>query len=173
MNASAGQPGRFIRFTSGRLLFWFVPLAIVGCLSLLLDPQSWRDAPPRAYGMFGGGVLIILFLLLVAPRRLYLHRTPEGLTIQYLTGRRHYSWGEVRNFRVADGPTVDYLRAGRRIVFDLEERSPRRTAPVRTVARLTGFDVSFPDVFEIGGEELISVLNAWQRIYLLAEPDAR
>ena len=165
MISSARQADLIIRFQGAKLLLIFAPLAALVALSVVVNPESWRDAPLWVYGVFGGLALFLVFACLVMPRRHYLHLTSGGLAIQYLTSRRQYAWHEVRSFRVAQGPAVAYLPTGRRIVFDLADDSPHRTPLVRVAAHVNGYDGSILDTFGIGAEELARVLNEWQQCY--------
>jgi len=170
MSASRRPTDRVIRFDGRKLLLLFAPLAALVGLSLLVNAESWRHAPVWVYLVFGGLGLFLGFSWLVLARWHLLHLTPQGLTIQYLTSCRCYSWDEVRNFRVTDGPSINHLPTGRRVVFDLSDDSARRTTAVRLVAGLNGYDVSIMACFGIGAEELAEVLNAWQRQYGHGKP---
>ena len=108
---------------------------------MFLNPESWREAT-WTWWFFGGLALLVLCGCVLLPRRYFLRLTPEGLLIQYLTGQRHYSWDEVRHFRISEGPTVNHMPTGRKVVFDLTDDSPRRTALVRATAGINGYDVS-------------------------------
>jgi hypothetical protein len=116
--------------------------------------------------------LFLVVACLVLPRRYFVQLTPEGLTLQYLTSCRRYSWAEVRNFRVAEGATVNSLPMGRKVVFDLAPRSRQRTTIVRVAAGINRYDVSILATFTISAEELATVLNEWQQLYGQAEPTA-
>ncbi len=169
MNPPAVQPEQFIRFSCAKLLLIFVPLAILVGISLLVNPQSWANAPAWVYWVFGGVVMFLCCACLILPRRYFLHLTAEGLTIQYPMNRRHYSWDEVRDFRIAVGPTVKGSPTGRRVVFDLADDSPQRTTLLRTVAAINGYDVSIMATFTMSADELVEVLNEWQQRYGKAE----
>jgi hypothetical protein len=170
MNASHRQPERIIRFASWKLLLPFVPLAILVGISYLVNAEAWHNASVWVYLVFGGIVLFLCFGCLVLPRRHLLHLTPEGLTIQYLMSQRRYSWSEVRNVRVIEGPTVNSMPTGRRVVFDLAEDSAQRTNATRLFAGINGYDVSIMAWFDIDAEELAEVLTEWQQDYASGKP---
>ena len=165
MTLPRGQPERFFRFDYRKLPILFLPLAALIGLSVLVNADAWRNAPLSVYAAFGGVGLFLVLGSIIMPQRLFLHLTPEGLTIHYLTSRRHYSWDEAQNFRVTEGPYVRLLSTGRRIVFDLAEGSAQRTTAVRMVASINGYDVSIMDWFNVGAEKLARELNAWQQRY--------
>jgi hypothetical protein len=165
MNTSGRQTERIIRFDRRKLLLLFAPLAVLVGLSFLVGAESWRNAPVWVYLVFGGLGLFLGFSCLVLPRQHFLYLTPQGLTIQYLTSRHHYSWHEVRNFRVTEGPSINHLPTGRRVVFEISEDSAQRTTAVRLVAGINGYDASIMAWFNISAEDLADVLNEWQRHY--------
>jgi hypothetical protein len=163
MNTVDRQSEQVIRFSSLKLLLLFVPLALLVALSVYINPESWETAPAWVYWVFGVLGLFLVFGCIVMPWRYYLRMAPDGLTIQYPMTQRHNSWDEVRNFRVGGGPSVRGMSTGRRIVFDLAEDSPQRTALVKMAAVVNGYDVSVLALFGIGAGDLAGLLNEWQQ----------
>jgi hypothetical protein len=169
MNDSPTQPEQFIRFSCVKLLLLFAPLAVLVGISLLVNPESWRTASDWVYWVFGGVIVLVCCGCLILPRRYFLHLNSDGLSIQYLTGRRRYSWDEVHNFRVGGGPTVNGMPTGRRVVFDLAENSPQRTTLVEAAAAINGYEVSIFASFGISADDLAELLNEWQQRYATGE----
>ena len=156
---------RFIRFNGAKLLLLFAPLACLVVVSMLVDFEPWRHGPLWVDLAFAGVVLFLVIACLVFPRRLFVHLTPEGLTVQYLANRRSFSWDEISNFRVVEGPKIYHMPTGRRVVFDLAEDSPHWSTALRLAAVINRYDFCIISCLDVSADELASMLNAWQQHY--------
>lgn len=164
MNESSELHERIIRFNPWKILLLFVPLGVLVAISLYINFDSWRDADLWVYLVFGGIILFLLFSFVVMPFRHYLRLAPEGLTIQYLTHQKFYSWDEVSNFRVV-ARTVNATPAGNRVVWDLALDSPHRSGLVEMAAALNRYDASLMASYSMSAAEIAQLLNTWQLRY--------
>jgi hypothetical protein len=150
-----------IRFNRRKLLLFCVPFVLLLFLSVVVNPDSWRNGPVWPHFVFGGLAACVAAACVVLPRRYYLHLSPEGMIFQTLWRRRHFSWREVRNFRV-DQQIVQNVAFARKVVFDLTPDSPQRTKLVELTSEFNGYDVAIFCTFNLSAHEVAALLNEWQ-----------
>jgi len=161
-----------IRFNGLRFLRAFISFFILVAISLVVNFDQWLHAPTWTLWTMGIFFAFLLFGCLVMPNRYFLHLQLEGLTIQYLTAKRFYTWSEVWDFRVVK-QSINHLPVGSVIGFNLTEDSPHRTRLTKLAnasRRLQmlgerGYDVSIFAVFDLSPEDLANLLNDWQQRY--------
>ena len=150
---------RIVRFSAFKLILFFLPVALLATLSVAIDPQAWRKEPHWPACVLVAAVAFLVYGCLVWPRTFYLRLTPEGLFIHRGMSEQHYHWSEVYDFRVVDGPG----RTGIRIVWNLTNESPHRTALIIAAHSVLGHDGSLLNTFAIPADELVALLNTWQQ----------
>jgi hypothetical protein len=172
MNQADTSHDEIFYFRRTKLLAFFAPVVALTGLSLMINPQSWRDSPLWVYGVFGALVLFLIYGCLVLPGSFYLQLTPAGFLIHNPLWPVHYPWKDIRNFRVVDGPALDFLGTGIRIVFDLADDSTHRTALSNAAASINHHDRSLLDMFTVSPEKLVATLNEWRELYGKMSPSA-
>jgi hypothetical protein len=154
-----------LRFSGAKLARLFASLAVLIALSMAIKPDSWRSLELWECLVFGGIAAGIVIASVVLPHRHYLRLTPAGLTIQYIGRSRHYTWNEMRNFRVIGVNMEPCMPIGQEIVFDLSADSPNRRTTARMAGSVLGHDVSILVMFGISAYDLVVMLNEWQARY--------
>lgn len=163
------QMGKTEVIHSSRLRFlgWFLPIFVLLALSLAFNWEEWTQLDAGTSWCLGLFAVIILSMFILLPTRNYIRLTPHGLVIQYVIGRRHYPWSDVRNFRseryeLPILPTgLGWLFIAHRVVFDLADNSPHKSR----VTRLLYYDGTMAAWFELPADELAKKLNSWQHRY--------
>ncbi|MDF5713215.1 MAG: hypothetical protein PUP93_04845 [Rhizonema sp. NSF051] len=161
-----------IRFNGRRFLRAFFPFLIIVAISLIVNFDKWIHAPTWTLWTMGIFFAFLLFGCLVMPRRYFLELQPEGLTIQYITSKKFYTWSEVDDFRVIK-QSINHVPMGSVVGFNLNHDSPHRTRLIklanasRRIQMLgkRGYDVSIYAVFDLSAYSLANLLNEWQHRY--------
>ncbi|MDF5731937.1 MAG: hypothetical protein PUP92_29020, partial [Rhizonema sp. PD38] len=115
-----------IRFNGRIFLRSFFPFLILLAISLIVNFDKWIHGQTWTLWTMGIFFAFLLFGCLVMPRRYFLELQPEGLTIQYITSKKFYTWSEVDDFRVIK-QSINHVPMGSVVGFNLNQDSPHRT----------------------------------------------
>jgi hypothetical protein len=143
----------------------FAPIAVMIGISVAIMPDKWARLGTSEWLFWGGLVLLILIGMAALPSRYFLLLAPDGLTVQYVGRKRHYTWDEMRDFRAVKVVIEPRIPVAEKVAFDLVSDSSNRGGMSRVAGAVLGYEVSILNMYRIKTADLIALLYEWQERY--------
>jgi len=152
------MPGRMVFMFLGSLGFvtlGFVLLRDASIPAVLRLTIGWANIL-----FFGLGAVV--GLLSLRPGAYYLRLRKEGFEIKTPLRLHFYRWEDVERFSAYSGSRIAFKNAIFIRLAPSAKRSALRQALNAASRGLVGYDGMLPAIYEIKGEQLLSLLNRWK-----------